>query len=155
MRHQKTCCWILCFSSRLTCGLLKNHKTPQQLCCLMPNTPEQYQSNSIIAITVSQGKLGDYRFLLSAQGTFCIKPEGDVLVVSTQIRWFSRWSGGGGWSGRAEAQQRLRVSKLGWKCLSDYHSNKIAVETARRGARGPNKKGYSQEKSTQKRRAGQ
>jgi hypothetical protein len=26
---------------------------PQQLCCLRPNTPEQYQLNSIIAMAVS------------------------------------------------------------------------------------------------------
>ncbi len=28
MRHQMSCCQFLCFSSRLTCGLLKNHRTP-------------------------------------------------------------------------------------------------------------------------------
>ncbi len=49
-------------------------------------------------------------------------------------------SGGGGWSGRAVAQWRPRVSKLGLKGLSDYHSNETAVEAARRGASGPNKR---------------
>jgi hypothetical protein len=27
MRHQMTSCWFLSFSSGLTCGLLKNHRT--------------------------------------------------------------------------------------------------------------------------------
>jgi hypothetical protein len=36
MRHHIFCSWLLCFSSGLTCGLLKNHRTPQQLCCFIP-----------------------------------------------------------------------------------------------------------------------
>jgi hypothetical protein len=51
-------------------------------------------------------------------------------MVLEMIRW-------GGRSGRAAAQQRPRVSKLGLKGLSDYHSNEIAVEAARQEARGP------------------
>jgi hypothetical protein len=47
--------------------------------------------------------------------------KGITLIESIQIRWFSRWSAGGGWSGRAEAQRRPRVSKLRAKGLSDYH----------------------------------
>ncbi len=62
-----------------------------------------------------------------------------ILIESTQIRWFSRLSGGEGWSSRAEAQQRPRVSKLMAKGLSDYHSNETVVEAARPGASGPNK----------------
>jgi hypothetical protein len=58
---------------------------------------------------------------------------------------------GGGWSGRAEAQWRPRVSKLRAKGLSDYHSNETVVEAARRGTSGP-KKGYSQDMFIQKRR---
>jgi hypothetical protein len=46
----------------------------------------------------------------------------------------------GGWSGRAVAQQRPRVSKLGLKGLSDYDSNEIEVKAARQGACGPNKR---------------
>ncbi len=46
-------------------------------------------------------------------------------------------TGGVGWSGRAVAQRRPRVSKLGLKEPSDYHSNEIAVEAARRGAVRP------------------
>ncbi len=61
------------------------------------------------------------------------------LVKSTQIRWFWRRSGRGGWSGRAVAQWRPRVSKLGLKGLSDYHSNETGAEAARQEARGPNK----------------
>jgi hypothetical protein len=37
------------------------------------------------------------------------------------------------------------------KGLSDYHSDETAVEAARRGSCGPNKKGYSHKTSTQKR----
>jgi hypothetical protein len=51
---------------------------------------------------------------------------------------------------RAIAQQRPKVSKLGLKGLSDCHSNESAVEAARRGACGLNKKGYSQEIFTKK-----
>jgi hypothetical protein len=47
---------------------------------------------------------------------------------------------GGGWSGRAIAQRRPRVSKLRLKGLSNYHSNDTAVEAARRGASGLNKR---------------
>ncbi len=35
MRHQMSCCRFLCFSSGLTCDLLKNHRTPLQLCCFI------------------------------------------------------------------------------------------------------------------------
>jgi hypothetical protein len=63
----------------------------------------------------------------------------DILHQATQIRWFSRRSGGGGWSGRAITKWRPRVSKLGLKGLSDSHSNETAVKTARRKASGPNK----------------
>jgi hypothetical protein len=42
----------------------------------------------------------------------------------------------GGWSGRAVAQRRPRVSKLGLKGPCYYHSNEIAVEVARRGSVG-------------------
>ncbi len=61
------------------------------------------------------------------------------MVESTQIRWFSRQSGGGGWFGTAVTQRRPRVSKLGLKGLSEYHFNETAVEAARWGASGPNK----------------
>jgi hypothetical protein len=62
------------------------------------------------------------------------------LIESIQIRWFSRRSGGGGWSGRAVAQRRPRVSKLELKGLSDYHSGEVAVKAATRGSSGPNKR---------------
>ncbi len=77
------------------------------------------------------------------------------MVESTQIRWFSRQPGGGGWSGKVIAQRRPRVSKLGLKGLSDYPSNEIALKPARQGASGPNKKDYSHGISTQKEGAGQ
>jgi hypothetical protein len=66
--------------------------------------------------------------------------KGIILVESIQILWFLRWSGGGGWSGRAVAQLRPRVSKLRWKKLSDYHFNVTAVKEARQGASGPKKR---------------
>ncbi len=47
---------------------------------------------------------------------------------------------GWGWLGEAGAQRRPRVSKLWLKGLSDYHSNEMAVEPARREASGPNKR---------------
>ncbi len=67
--------------------------------------------------------------------------KGITLIEPTQIRWFSRWSGGGGWSGRAEAPWRPRISKLRTKGLFDYHSSKTVAKAARRRASGPNKSG--------------
>ncbi len=58
------------------------------------------------------------------------------MVESTQIRWSSRQSGEGGWSSRPVSQRRPRVSKLGLKGLTDYHSNETAVEAARWGPVG-------------------
>ncbi len=57
---------------------------------------------------------------------------------------------GGGWSGRAVAQRRPRVWKLGLEGLSNYHSNETVVEASRWRASGPNKKGYSHGIATQK-----
>ncbi len=59
-----------------------------------------------------------------------------ILIKSTQIRWFSRQLGGRGWSSRAEAQRRPRISKLRAKRLSNYHANEKVVETTRGGASG-------------------
>ncbi len=98
--------------------------------------PVQYQLSSISAMIVSQEQSGDYGFLLCAQGTSCIKLKRDFLVESSQIGWFSRQSSMGGWFGRAATQWRPRVSKLGLKGLSDYHSNETAIEAARREASG-------------------
>jgi hypothetical protein len=81
---------------------------------------------------------------------------GIILVALTQIRWFSRRSDRGGWSGRAIAQRRTRVSKLGLKKLSEYHSNETAVEAARQEASGPNEGLLSRNMSMySKERAGQ
>ncbi len=76
MRHRMTCFRFLCFSSGLTCGLLKNHRTPQQLCCFTPIATVQYQWTSVITMVVSQEFRGDHGFLLCAQGTFCFKRRG-------------------------------------------------------------------------------
>ncbi len=54
MRRQMSCSRFLCFSSGFPCGLLKNQRTPQQLCCSIPTTPMQFQSSSIITMIVSQ-----------------------------------------------------------------------------------------------------
>ncbi len=51
---------------------------------------------------------------------------------------------GGGWSGRAEAQRRPRVSKLRPKGLSDYHSSETVVEAASGGPMGRTKGLFSQ-----------
>jgi hypothetical protein len=52
--YEMSCCWFFCFSSWLTRGLLKNHRTPQQLWCFIPHTLVQYQLSSIIANILSQ-----------------------------------------------------------------------------------------------------
>jgi hypothetical protein len=119
-------------------------KNCQAALLLLTNHIVQYKSNSMITRT-----LGYYEFLPCTQRTFCSKPRGITLIESTQIRWFLRWSGRGGWSGRAIAQWRPRVSKLGLKGPSDYYSNEIAVEAA--AWRGPLGwvKGYSHRESSQ------
>jgi hypothetical protein len=116
LRHQMSCCRFLYFSSWLTCGLLKNHRTLQQLCCFIPLAPPPPSAvqvkfhNYNDSVTKVARRLW---VLLCAQGTFCFRPRGITFIESTQIRWFSRGSGGGGWSGRDVAQRRPRVSKLG------------------------------------------
>jgi hypothetical protein len=141
---------VFCFSSRLTSGHLKNHRTPQQLCCLRPNMLVQYQSSSIIAMIVSresQEITGSYYGL---KGHPASSQRGIILNESTLIRQFSRRSGRRGCSSGAVVQRRSRVSKLRLKGLSDYHSNERVVKASRREASGPNK-GYSHGISTQTR----
>jgi hypothetical protein len=67
---------------------------------------------------------------MCSSGNPASSQRGIILVESTQADG-SRQSGGGGWSGRAAAQRRPRVSKLGLKGLSDNHSNEMAVEAVR------------------------
>ncbi len=55
MRHQMSCHVVSFFAfSAGSWPLEKTIEPPQQLCCLIPNTPVQYQLNSIIAMIVSQ-----------------------------------------------------------------------------------------------------
>ncbi len=140
MRHQMTCCRFLCFSIRLTCGLLKNHRTPPAALLLHTNRPnavpvEFPNHNDSVTRVARRLHIPTMRprdILLQAKGI--------ILVESTQIRWFSRWSCGGGWSGRVIVERRPRVSKLGLKGLSGYYSNEIAVAAARWEASRPNKR---------------
>ncbi len=104
VKHQTTCYQFICFSIGLTPDLLKNHRTPQQLCCLIPNAPVQYQSSSIITMMCHKSRREITSSYYVLKGPSASSQEGSS-VESTQIRWFSRWSGGGGWSGRAVAQQ--------------------------------------------------
>ncbi len=133
VRYQMSCCRFPFFPA----GSLMAFWNPPAALLLHTNHPVQYQLNSIITRTVSWEQQGYYGFLLCTQGHFSsAKGWGITLIESTQIRLFSRWSGEGGWSDRAIAQQRSRISKLGLKGSSEYHSNEIAVEAARRRARG-------------------
>ncbi len=72
----------------------------------------------------------------------------------SQIRWFSRLSGGGGWSGRVVAQRKAKSLKIGLKGLSDYYSSEIAVEATRWEDSGLNKRATLKENLIKK-RAGQ
>jgi hypothetical protein len=111
-------------------------RTLQQLCCSLENHPVQYQSNSTLQGQCHESSRGITSAYYLLKG-LCIRPRGITLIESTRITWFSRWSGRGGWSSRAVAQWRPRVSKLRLKGPSYYHSNEIAVEAAWWGARGP------------------
>ncbi len=61
------------------------------------------------------------------------------LIESTQIRWFSIRSGGGGWSGRAKLSggQESQTKGQGTGQLPPQWA---IAKAARRGARGPNKR---------------
>ncbi len=65
--------------------------------------------------------------------------KGIILIESTQIRSFSRWSGGGGWFGRAVAQQRLRISKLRAKDFPTTTQMRQQSRQPEGGPVGPNK----------------
>ncbi len=107
-------------------------RTLQQICYFLPTKSavpvEFYDHNESVMRAAG----------ICSQRTFCSKPRGITLIESTQSRWFSRWSGWGGWSSRAVAQRRPRVSKLGLKGTANYHSKEIAVKTARPGVSRPN-----------------
>jgi hypothetical protein len=131
-----SCCWFPSFLA----GSLEtfwNPKNPPAALLLLTNHTVQYQSYSKITKTVSWEQPGYYGFLLCAQGIFCSTSRGITLIESSKNRWFSRLSGRGGWSNRAAAQRRPKVSKLGLRGLSDYHSKEITVEAVRWGASGP------------------
>ncbi len=68
--------------------------------------------------------------------------KGITLIRSTQISWFSRWSGGahgGGWSSRAKLRggQESQTKGQGTVQLPPQWAT---AEAARRGARRPNKR---------------
>jgi hypothetical protein len=64
-----------------------------------------------------------------------------IYVIISKAKWWPTWLPDlPGWSGRAEAQPRPRVSKLRAKGLSNYHSSEIVVVAARQGASGSNKR---------------
>jgi hypothetical protein len=67
--------------------------------------------------------------LLQAKGDHLGQVHSDQIVLEMIRRRV--------WSGRAGPQRRPRVSKLGLKGPSNYHSNEIAVQMARQEARGP------------------
>jgi hypothetical protein len=58
---------------------------------------------------------------------------GNILLESSQVRWFLIRSCGGGRSGRNVAQRKPRDLKLGLKGLSDYLSIEMACKAARQG----------------------
>jgi hypothetical protein len=94
------------FPCRLTCGLLKNHRTPQQPFCLMPSTPAvpvQFHNCNDIFTRVAG------RLWVPNMCSRDILHQAKEGSSSTQIRWFSRRSGGGGWFGRAVAQRSLKT----------------------------------------------
>ncbi len=77
------------------------------------------------------------------------------MAKSTQIKWFSRQLGEGGWSGRDVAQRRPRVSKLGLKGLASYNSSEMTVREARWGGTVGRTKGLLSQNIYSKERAGQ
>ncbi len=111
---------------------------PSTLCGLMPNLQSSTSRihNCNDSVTREVGKL---QVPIRRSRDILQQAKGNI-VESTLIRWFSRLSGRRGWSGKAIAKRRLRVSKLGSKRLSYCHSNETAVNAARLGASGPNKR---------------
>jgi hypothetical protein len=76
-----SCCRFLCFYSRLTCGLLKKHRTPQQLCCFIPTAPVQYQLSSLITMIVSREQLGYFGFSTKHSRDILLQAKGDYLPL--------------------------------------------------------------------------
>ncbi len=68
--------------------------------------------------------------------------KGITLIESTQIRWFSRWSGGGGWSGRAKLCESESAKSLKTKGQGTFRLplKWTTAEADRLGATGPNKR---------------
>jgi hypothetical protein len=132
-----SCCQFLCLSSGLICGLLETHRTPSSFVA-------SCQLQSALLVEFHNHKYS----VMRAAGILWV-PTMRSRDILQQAKWdhldrfhsdqmFLEMIRRGGWSRRAIAQQRLRVSKLGLKGPSDYHSNEIAVEAARWGANGPN-----------------
>jgi hypothetical protein len=59
------------------------------------------------------------------------KQKGIILIESTQVRRFLRWSGGGGWSLSLEA----KCPKTSQGTIRSVHSDQIVLMMARREAR--------------------
>jgi hypothetical protein len=66
-----------------------------------------------------------------------LQAKGITGIESTQIRWFSQWSGGGGWSSRAKLRvsQESQTKGQGTVRLPPQWATKAAS----RGAKRPNK----------------
>ncbi len=64
--------------------------------------------------------------------------KGITGIESTQIRWFSRWSGGGGWSGREKLSRGQEPQTKGQGTIR-LPPQWATTKAARRGARGQNK----------------
>ncbi len=67
-----------------------------------------------------------------------LQAKGITGIKSTQIRWFSRWSGGGGWSSRALLSGGQESQVKGQEDVRLPHQW-ATTEATRRGARRPNK----------------
>jgi hypothetical protein len=65
--------------------------------------------------------------------------KGITLIESTQIGWFSRWSGGGGWSGRTKLSGGQESQTKGQGTVR-LPLKWATAEAARQGASGPNKR---------------
>ncbi len=120
------------------CAYLKSspHKPYGSTTSLLLIHQCKWPVSSIIAMIVSQEVARNLRDLTKRSRDILHKAKGITGIESTQIRWFSRWSGGGGWSSRAKLSGGQESQTKG-QGIVQLPPQWATTEAARRGARGP------------------
>jgi hypothetical protein len=89
----------------------KQQKTQLGVWYTVHRRNDLYNDWTIFLIKLKRRYPGLIRDALCTQGTYCAKLRGITLIESTQIKWFSKWSDGEGWSLLSEAKSLKTTSK--------------------------------------------